>query len=152
MHIAEDDPRAPDIRELLERHLAFARAPTPPEDAHALDLDGLLDPSVTFFSLREGHELLGIGAIKRLTADHFELKSMHTAERARRRGIGTALVDHLVAAAVDRGARRVSLETGSMEEFAPSRALYEKAGFEECAPFGAYRPSTNSTFMTRRLA
>jgi putative acetyltransferase len=150
--IAIDDPRADDVRELLRRHLEFARSHSPPEDAHALDADGLADPAVTFFSLRrEDGELLAVGALKRLDEDHAEVKSMHTVEVARGTGIGRAMVDHLVRVARERGFRRVSLETGSMAAFAAARSLYERAGFEPCEPFGDYRPSRNSVFMTMRL-
>jgi putative acetyltransferase len=146
--ISIDDPRATDVRELLERHLAFARFHSPREDVHALDIDGLLDPAVTFYSFRLNGQLLGVGALKRLDGHHTELKSMHTAHEARGRGIGRAMTDHLIAVARDRGARQVSLETGSMPAFAPARSLYAKAGFEPCGPFGDYCPSPNSTFMT----
>lgn len=149
--VSEDDPRSPDIVALLERHLNFAREVTPPEDVHALDLDGLLDPRVTFFSLRDHDRLLGIGAIKELDDSHFELKSIHTAEHARGKGVGRAVVDRLVGYARERGATRVSLETGSMEEFAPSRALYSRLGFTECGPFDEYSPARNSVFMTLEL-
>ena len=146
-----DDPRRDDVRALLERHLAFARAVTPPEDVHALELDGLLDPSVTFFSLRDDGRLLGVGAIKQLDPDHAELKSMHTAEEARRRGVGRAIVDHLLAVAAERGVSRVSLETGAMDAFAPARSLYASVGFVPCGPFGDYAASPNSAYMTLRL-
>jgi putative acetyltransferase len=124
------------------------RAPTPPEDAHALDLDGLLDPTVTFFSCRADGALLAIGAIKELDPDHAEIKSMHTAQAARGRGLGRVMVEHLIAVARERGYRRLSLETGSMAEFAAARALYARAGFELCPPFGDYPDSPNSTYMT----
>lgn len=149
--IAVDDPRRDDVRALLEQHLAFANEHSPPEDVHALDLDGLLDPTVTFFSVRLDGELLGVGAVKQLDHEHIELKSMHTARAARGRGIGRRLVRHLLDVAAERAARRVSLETGSMAAFAPARALYAKAGFSECEPFADYRPSPYSTFMTLRL-
>jgi putative acetyltransferase len=149
--ISIDDPRADDVRELLERHLAFANEHSPPEDVHALDIDGLLDPAVSFFSFRLNAQLLGVGALKRLDRHHAELKSMHTAEAARRRGIGQAMVDHLIGVARDRGFRRVSLETGTMHAFAPARSLYATSGFVPCGPFGEYRESPNSTFMTRLL-
>jgi putative acetyltransferase len=151
--ISLDDPRAPDVRALLAVHLEFARAPTPPEDAHALDVDGLLDPAVTFFSYRaEDGGLLAVGALKKLGPDHAEIKSMHTAAHARGRGIGRMMLDHLIAVARERGYARVSLETGSMAEFAPARSLYASAGFESCEPFADYRDSPNSTYMTLRLA
>jgi putative acetyltransferase len=146
--IAIDDPRAADVRALLERHLTFTRSTTPPEDVHALDLDGLLDPAVTFFSLRSGGDLLGVGALKDLGDGHAEIKSMHTAEAARGRGVGRAILDHLVAVAGERGARRISLETGSGEAFAAARALYERAGFVPCAPFAGYPDSPNSAYLT----
>lgn len=149
--ITVDDPRAPDVRGLLERHLALMRATTPPQDVHALDIDGLLDPAVTFFSLRRDGELLGVGALKQLDPHNAELKSMHTAQAARGRGIGRAMLYHLLAVARERGCRRVSLETGSMDAFAPARSLYAAAGFRPCGPFADYRPSPNSTFMTLPL-
>jgi putative acetyltransferase len=146
--ISVDDPGAPDVRLLLATHLEFARAPTPPEDAHALDVDGLLDASVTFFSFRRDGVLLAVGALKRLDADHAEVKSMHTVAAARGQGIGRSMVEHLIAAAREAGYQRLSLETGSMAEFAPARALYASVGFEVCEPFGDYRASPNSTYMT----
>jgi len=150
--ISIDDPRAEDVRELLERHLAFAKSCSPPEDVHALELDGLLDPAVTVFSFRLDGELLAVGALKRLDARHAELKSMHTAESARRRGIGRAMVEHLIGVARDRGFRQVSLETGSMPAFAPARLLYASVGFRPCEPFAGYWPSPNSTCMTLSLS
>jgi putative acetyltransferase len=149
--VTQEDPRNPEVVTLLERHLEFARGVTPPEDVHALDLEGLLDPKVTFFSLRDDGALLGIGAIKELDNDHMELKSIHTAQEARGNGVGRTVVEHLLAVARERGAGRVSLETGSMEEFGPSRALYTRLGFVECGPFGDYSPSRASTFMTLEL-
>ncbi len=148
--ISIDDQSAEDVRALLERHLAYAREHSPPDDMHALGVDELVGPDVTFFSLRRGGELVAVGALKRLDADHAEIKSMHTVEAARGQGIGRAMVDHLVRVARERGFRRVSLETGSMAAFAPARSLYARAGFEPCEPFGDYRPSRNSVYMTRR--
>jgi putative acetyltransferase len=149
--ISIDDPRAEDVRELLERHLAFSESNTPPEDVHALDVDGLLDPAVTFFGFRLEGELLGVAALKRIDEHHAELKSMHTAQAARGRGIGRAMVEHLLGVARDRGFARVSIETGSQPAFAPARSLYASAGFEPCGPFGDYGPSPNSAFMTLSL-
>jgi putative acetyltransferase len=149
--ISIDDPAAPDVRRLLATHLAFARAPTPPEDAHALDVDGLLDPSVTLFGLRRNGTLLAVGALKRLDPEHAEVKSMHTVSAARGQGIGRRMIEHLIAVAREAGYRRLSLETGSMAEFAPARSLYASAGFEPCEPFGEYRPSPNSSYMTLYL-
>jgi putative acetyltransferase len=149
--VAVDDPTRDDVRALLEQHLAFAREVTPPEDVHALEVADLLDPTITFFSVRSKGELLGVGALKQLDRDHAEVKSMHTAPAARGRGVASALLDHLLAVAAARGVRRVSLETGSGEAFAPARALYANSGFVPCGPFADYGASSNSTFMTRSL-
>lgn len=149
--IAADDPASPDVRALLETHLAFARGQTPPEDAHALDVAELRAPGVWFFSVRRNGELLGVGAVKRLDESHAEIKSMHTAEAARGLGVSRAMVDHLVGVARSQGFRRVSLETGSMAAFDPARALYASAGFDPCEPFADYRPSRNSVYMTLAL-
>ena len=150
--IAADDPRAPDVTALLQRHLEFAHETTPAEFVFALDVDGLADPAVTFCSARRGGELLGVGALKELDASHGELKSMHTAAVARGQGIGAAVVEHLVELARRRGYDRVSLETGSQDAFAPARALYARTGFVVCGPFADYPDSPTSVFMTRPLA
>ena len=149
--ITPDDPRTPDVRMLLERHLAFANEHSPPEDVHALDIDGLLQPSISFFSYRAEGELLGVGALKHLDDDHAELKSMHTSAAARGRGVGRAMLDHLLRTARERGYQRVSLETGTMDAFAPARELYAKAGFVSCPPFNGYWESPNSVCMTLAL-
>jgi putative acetyltransferase len=149
--IAVDDPGAEDVRALLATHLAFANQHSPPEDVHALDVDRLRDPAVTFFSYREGSRLLAVGALRHMDGGHAEVKSMHTASEVRGRGIGRALLAHLIAEARARGYRRLSLETGTMAAFAPARALYASAGFVPCQPFGSYFHSQNSTCMTLAL-
>jgi putative acetyltransferase len=149
--IAADDPRAPDVRALLARHLAYARANTEPEEVYALDVDALAEPGVTFFAYREGGELLGVAALKRLDAEHVEIKSMHTAAEARGQGVGRALLEHLLAVARAGGYRRVSLETGAGPAFAAARALYARARFAPCPPFAGYAPSPNSVCMTLKL-
>ena len=151
MVIAVDDPNAEDVRELLRRHLEFARANTPPEDVHALDVDQFTGPAVTFYSYRRDGELLAVGALKQLDGRHAELKSMHTAAAARGRGIGRAMVEYLIGVARDHGFSRVSLETGSTPAFAPARSLYAQAGFTPCGPFGDYPPGRGNTFMTLAL-
>ena len=150
--IEVDDPRAPDLSALVAQQLAFAAAHSPPEHVHALNVDKLLDPTVTLYSYRLDGELLGVGALKQLDARHVELKSMHTAGSARGRGIGRTLLAHLVCVAHDRGAHRISLETGSMPAFAPARSLYTRAGFTTCEPFADYRASRYSTFLTLALS
>jgi putative acetyltransferase len=149
--IAVDDPRNDDVRALLERHLAFTLETSPPEHAFALDVDGLLDPAITFYSFRASGKLLGVGAIKQLDLEHGEIKSMHTAQTARGRGVARAVLGHLLDVARSRGYRRVSLETGTMAEFAPARALYARAGFIACGPFAGYQPSEDNCFMTLPL-
>jgi len=146
--IAPDDPRADDVRALLERHLAFANTHSRPEDVHALDVDALVDPAVSFFGYRRAGVLLAVGAMKELDAGHAEIKSMHTAAEARGQGVAAAVVDHLLALARSRGYTRVSLETGSMDAFLPARSLYATRGFTVCPPFADYPDSPNSICMT----
>ncbi len=141
-----DDPR---VRALLAHHLTTARAATAPESAHALDVEGLKAPDVTFCAAWDGDALLAVGALKRLAADHGEIKSMHTAATHRRRGVARAMLLHLLDAARAMGLSRVSLETGSADYFAPARALYRRHGFAECPPFADYVDDPNSVFMTR---
>jgi putative acetyltransferase len=145
------DPRDARVRELVERHLTFGRSFTPPEDAHALEVDELVDPAIVLFAAHAGEEVLAVGALKDLGDGHGELKTMHTAEAARGRGLGRAMLDHLLAQARRRGYRRVSLETGTMDAFAPARALYEGAGFTPCEPFAAYRLSPHTAYFTIAL-
>jgi putative acetyltransferase len=150
--IAADDPARPDVLALLAAHLAFAHRHSPPEDVHALDVAGLAVDGVAFFSAREGGALLGVGALREVDAEHVELKSMHTAEAARGRGVGRAMLAYLLEQARSRGYRRISLETGTMEAFEPARALYRSVGFVDCPPFGDYFPSPNSVCMTLELS
>jgi putative acetyltransferase len=150
--IAVDDPRTDDVRTLLERHLAFSHSVTPAGHVHALGVDGLLDPSVTLFSARVDGVLAGVGAIRQLDPSHAELKSMHTSDGFRRRGVGRAMVDYLLNVAAERGCTRVSLETGTMEAFAPARQMYATAGFEPCEPFGNYTINPHSICMTMLLS
>ena len=149
--VRPDDPRAGDVRALLGRHLAFAAATTAPEDIFALDVDELAAAAVTFVSYRDGSELLGVGALKELDQTHGELKSMHTAEAARGRGVGAAIVTYLLGLARERGYTHVSLETGAGPAFEPARRLYARAGFTPCGAFGDYVPSPNSAYMTLAL-
>ena len=151
MLIRVDDLAGTEIRGLLEEHLADMRAISPPESAHALDLDGLRRPEITFWTAWSGNALLGCGALKELSPDHGEVKSMRTARAHRRGGVARAMLAHIVAEARRRGYERLSLETGSMAEFAPARALYERFGFGYCGPFAGYVDDPNSVFMTRAL-
>ena len=146
--IAEDDPLRPDVTALLGRHLAFAHEVTPAGHVHALDVERLLGPSITFFSARRDGVLLGVGALLELDPSHGEIKSMHTDGAARRQGVGRTMVEHLIEVARARGYDRVSLETGTMDAFAPARQLYAAVGFERCPPFGEYTDNPHSVCMT----
>jgi putative acetyltransferase len=146
-----DDPRKPEVRAVLERHLTFCLSETPPEHSFALDVDALLDPAVTFVSYRDGRTVLGVAAIKELDQAHAEIKSMHTTAEARGRGVGRALLSHLLEVARARGYRRVSLETGTTPGFAAARALYESAGFTPTGPFADYPVTGDNRFYTRTL-
>ena len=149
--IASDDPRDPEVRPLLERHLTFCLSETPPEHSFALDVEALRQPGITFFSYRDGGAVLGVGAIKELDAGHAELKSMHTAAEARGRGVGRAMLDHLLWVARSRGYRRVSLETGTTPGFTAARAMYASGGFTPGEPFADYVRSEDNTFYTVAL-
>ncbi len=151
MRFVRDDLTHPDVVALVTLHLEAAHANSPPGSVFALDLAGLRDPAVTLWSAWDGDVLVGIGGLKQLDPLHGELKSMRTAPSHVRRGVGRAMLDHLVADAVARGYRRVSLETGSNAPFAPARAMYAKAGFVECAPFAAYEDAAFSRYFTRAL-
>ncbi len=144
-----DDAR---LRTLLQTHLARARAETAAGSAHALDLEGLRAPDIELWTVWEGEDLLAVGALKRLGPDHGEVKSMHTAEGARRRGAGSAVLRHLIARARAGGLRRLSLETGSWAYFEPAHALYRRHGFTDCPPFPPYAADPASLFLTLDLA
>lgn len=151
VRIAEEAPDAVDVVDLLAVHLGFARATSPTCHVHALDLDGLRDPSITFFAARAAGELCGVAALRELDPDHGEVKSMHTRGDLRGTGVGYRLLDHVVSVATSRGYSRVSLETGTQDEFAPARGLYARYGFVECPPFGSYTANPHSVCMTLEL-
>jgi putative acetyltransferase len=144
-----DDPR---VQALLGIHLAKARAATAEGFAFALDLSGLKVPEIRFFTAWDGDAVLGTGALKRMAPDHGEVKSMHTAEAARRRGVGAAMLRHIVAAARMAGMARLSLETGTSAYFQPAVAMYLAHGFTPCGPFGDYAASAENRFLTLALA
>ena len=152
MEIKVDDLTGPEITELLSAHLEYGNTHSPPESVHALDLDGLRHPDITLWSVWEVGTLLGCGALSELSPEHGELKSMHTAQQHRGRGVARIMLERILAEAKKRGYRRVSLETGSMDAFAPARALYSRFGFQECPPFGSYTPDPYSIFMTLDIA
>jgi len=149
--IVVDDLTGPEIAALLDEHVREMRDVTPLEGKYALDLDGLRQPGITFWTVWDGDAVVGCGALKRLDDDHAELKSMRTAAARKRGGIASRLLDHIIAEARRMGYRRLSLETGSADFFRPARTLYEKYGFAYCEPFADYRPGPHNVFMTMAL-
>jgi putative acetyltransferase len=152
MKIEIDDLSRPAIHALLEEHLRNMHELGPPESVHALDLDKLRRPEITFWSAWEGELLLGCGALKALDDRHGEVKSMRTPAALRRTGAGRALLMHIIETARARGYERLSLETGSVAAFEPAQRLYGSAGFVLTGPFGDYVEDVNSVFMTLALA
>jgi putative acetyltransferase len=143
-----DDPR---VIALLVLHTERARAETSRGSAHALDVSALKARDISVFAAWEGETLLSIGALRRLSAEAGEVKSMHTAEGARRTGAGSAILTHIIESAREAGLARLYLETGSWPYFEPARAFYHRHGFAECGPFGDYKPDPNSVFMAMAL-
>jgi putative acetyltransferase len=148
-HEGELDRR--DVRALLDQHFAEMRAGSPPSACHVLPADGLKSTDIRFFTVREDGRLLGCAALKRLDPGHGELKSMRTADTALGRGVGKALLDHLIATARSDGMTRLSLETGSTEQFGVALKLYERERFEPCGPFGGYIDTPFTRFFTRAI-
>jgi putative acetyltransferase len=151
MKIELDDLTRPAIHALLNEHLKNMYELSPADSVHALDLDKLRKPDITFWSAWEGPVLLGCGALKELDATHGEVKSMRTPAALRRKGAARAILAHIIAVAKSRGYTRLSLETGSIDAFKPAMRLYESAGFEYGGPFADYVEDTNSVFMSLRL-
>lgn len=151
MLIGLDDPASPDVSALLSEHLADMFATSPRQSVHALDVSALKVPEVTFWTARADGVLLGCGALKELSADLGEIKSMRTVTAARGQGVGAAMVEHLVGTARGRGYSRLSLETGSQDYFAPARRMYERHGFVASGPFADYPVDPNSAFFTLAL-
>lgn len=151
MDIRIDDLRGPEIARLLQEHLDEMFLHSPPESVHALDLDKLRRPEITFWTVWNDGALMGCGALKALDAAHGEIKSMRTARDHLRKGVAATLMRHILRVARERGYRRLSLETGSPDAFLPARAMYERFGFEECGPFADYVEDPYSVFMTIEL-
>ncbi|MFC5065624.1 GNAT family N-acetyltransferase [Actinomycetospora atypica] len=151
MRIVVDDLSGPEIARFLTEHLAHMREVSPPGSVHALDLDALRRPDVTFWSVYDADELVGCAALKRHDATHGEIKSMRTHPGRRRSGVGALLLEHVLAAAKAMNLTRLSLETGATDHFAPARALYARYGFEPCGPFADYTDDPHSVYLTRTL-
>lgn len=151
MRIELDDVSRPQVVALVAYHLRSMHEISPPDSVFALDLSGLKHPSVTFWTAWDGDDLLGMGGLKQLDAAHGEIKSMRTAPMALRRGVAGAMLDHILREARSRDYRRLSLETGSNAPFAPAWALYERAEFVPCPPFGSYSDISFSRYFTLEL-
>jgi putative acetyltransferase len=151
MRIIVDDLQHPAVQALIREHLDSMYAQSPPESVHALDQEKLRAPGITFWSAWDGNVLLGCSALKMLDCRQGEIKSMRTQVAQRRRGVGKALLAHIIEEAKLRAYDRLSLETGSMAAFEPARKLYESFGFIYCGPFGDYREDPYSRFMCLRL-
>ncbi len=151
MEIKVDDLQGGEVLSLLEEHLADMYATSPPESVHALDVEALKAPEITFFSGWKNDQLMGCVAIKQIEDCHVELKSMRTSRHARQSGVASQLLKHVLEVAKARGNTRISLETGSEEYFRAARNLYQKFGFSYCEPFATYQADPNSHFMTCQL-
>ena len=151
MKITEGGLSDPGVLALLGEHLRGMADHSPPESIHALDIDALMAPDITFWTMRDGRELLGCIALKQLDDKHGEIKSMRTASAHLRKGVAAVLLEHLIAEARRRSYERLSLETGSGAGFEAAHALYRKFGFEYCGPFASYRDDPFSRFMTTTL-
>lgn len=141
----------PEFAELIDAHAQLMLSLTPPGSCHFLPMDGLRRPDVTVWEMRAGDDLVGCGGLQELTETHGEIKSMHTLSTQRGAGLGRKMLEHILNEARRRGYSRLSLETGRMDGFIPSRTLYQSCGFETCPPFGDYVEDPNSVFMTRLL-
>jgi putative acetyltransferase len=146
-----DDLSGPEVAQLLQEHLDDMHVHSPPESVHALDLDKLKQPDITFWTVWSGDKLAGCGALKELCPSHGEIKSMRTPHEFRGKGAGKFVLRHILDEARRRGYERLSLETGSMAAFEPARRLYESHGFRPCGPFADYVLDPNSVFMTLEL-
>ncbi len=149
--IQSADLEAPEFVALIQTHADLMLRLSPPGSCHFLPIDGLKRPDVTVWDMREGEALIGSGALQELSPIEGEIKSMHTLAAQRGRGLGRKMLEHILSESSKRGYKRLSLETGSMDGFAPARKLYEAYGFSFCEPFGDYKQDPNSVYMTKSL-
>lgn len=151
MNIIIDDLTSIETKELLKEHLLEMNEISPPESKHALDWKNLKQPDITFWSIWEEDQIAGFIALKKLSAEEAEIKSMRSSYNFRGQGVATRLLKHLLEEATKSRYQKISLETGSMEYFIAARKLYKKYGFKECKPFGSYKKDPNSVFMSKEL-
>ena len=151
MQIRKDDLLGAEIKALLEQHLAEAAEHSPPESIHALDMNALRNSGISFWTIWDGNDLAGCGALQKLDAAHGEIKSMRTADAHKGKGVASAMLKHIIDEAVACGINKLSLETGSMDAYVPAWALYKRFGFEVCGPFADYVEDQYSIYMTRSI-
>ena len=152
MEIREDNLSSQAVQALLIEHQSDMASQSPPESNHTLDRDALIQPGITFWCAWEEDALMGCGALKALGNNEAEIKSMRTSTDHRRKGVGEALLVHIIEQAKQLGYTRINLETGAQAAFKPAIGLYEKFGFTYCGPFAGYLEDPNSVFMTKDLA
>ncbi|WP_226529852.1 GNAT family N-acetyltransferase [Metabacillus niabensis] len=151
MEIKKDDLTGVKVAELIREHLHGMTLNSPPESIHALNIEKLRQPNITFWTAWEGSELAGMGALKELDSSHGEIKSMRTSSSYLRKGVARRILQHILDEAKKRGYKQLSLETGSMAAFEPARKLYADFGFKDCEPFSDYKEDPNSVYMTKKL-
>ena len=151
MRIQKDDLTGEDIANLLQEHLENMKEITPPKSVHALDLEALRSPEITFWTAWSDDELLGCGALKELNSKSGEVKSMRTTKIHLRKGVGSKMIEHIIQEAQRRNYARLYLETGALPEFIPARTLYQRYGFKYTQPFAEYTEDPNSVFIVKKL-
>lgn len=151
IEISIRDPRDADMTAILQSHVDFCSSSTPIEFCYVLDVSELTTPDITVFGANLNGVLVGVGALRILDKDHAELKSMHTVAKARGNGVGRALVEHISSFAREKGISRLSLETGTNDDFKPARDLYVSLGFAQCDYFGEYENTEQNVCMTKYL-
>jgi len=142
----------PEVHDLLIKHFIELRSVSPKGSTHVLDIAGLKDPSIRFWSLWEENDLMGSGALKFLGKEHGEFKSIRVCDNFKGRGNGTKVINHLINEAKKLNVKRLSLETGAGEYFLTARRLFNKCGFEPCEPFSHYKKDINSIYMTMLIS
>ena len=140
-----------EVNDLLKKHFVELRQVSPAGSTHVLDIDGLKDPSIKFWSLWENNELIGCGALKFLEKNHGEFKSIRVADQFRKKGSGERIINHLIEEAKKLNIVKLSIETGAGEFFLPARKLFSKFGFKPCGPFAHYKEDPNSCYYTKNL-
>ena len=141
----------PEVDDLLRKHFIELRSVSPAGSTHVLDIDGLKNPSIKFWSLWENEKLMGCGALKFLNENHGEFKSIRVADQYRRKGYGKKIISHLIAEAKELKIKKISIETGSGKFFKSARKLFKNFGFEKCEPFSHYKADANSCYMTLEI-